>query len=90
MNNAIDNEQDNYIKYKINIKTILINSFKFLILKWKLFAIVLAFHILKSFIFGQYSYTNNFPTLTQQYFEFVLMQIPRMIIDLLFWVSIIR
>jgi len=71
------------------IINILINSFKFLILEWKLFAIVLTFHIFKSFIFDQYSYTNNDPTLTLQYFEFVLMQIPKIIFELLFWVIII-
>lgn len=87
--NAAVNELPQYPKSKINIKNILINSFKFLIFEWKLFAIVLAFHIFKHFIFDQNSCTNNDFTPTQQYFEFVLMQLPRIIFDLLFWVSII-
>jgi len=71
------------------LKNIFINSFKFLISKWKLFAIVLAFHIFKSFIFDPNSYTNNDLTLTGQYFEIVLMQLPKNILDLLFWIGII-
>jgi hypothetical protein len=58
-------------------------------IEWKLFAIVLAFHILKSFIFDQNSYTNNDLITTAQYFEFILIQLPRIIFDLLFWVCII-
>lgn len=88
MKNTTDNDP-HFPESKINIKNILINSFKFLIFEWKLFAIVLAFHIFKSFIFDQYSYTNKDPTLTLQYFEFVLMQIPQIIFELLFWVIII-
>ncbi len=50
------------------LKNILTNSFKFLIFKWKFFAIVLAFIIFKSFIFDPNSYTNNDLTLTQLIF----------------------
>lgn len=89
MKNATDNELPLYPKSKINIKNILINSFKFLIFEWKLFAIVLAFHIFKSFMFDQYSYANNDLTLIQQYYEFVLIQLTQIIFELLFWVSII-
>lgn len=71
------------------LKNILTNSFKFLISKWKLFAIVLAFHIFRSFIFNTNSYTNNDLTLTGQYFEVVLTQLPKNILDLLFWIGII-
>jgi len=89
MENATDNDIPHYPKSKINIKNILINSFKFLILEWKLFVIVLAFYIFNHFIFDQYSYTSNDITPTQQYFEFILMQLPRIIFELLFWVCII-
>lgn len=86
---ATDNELTHYPKSKIKIKNIFIDSFKFLIYEWKLFAIVLAFYIFKHFIFDQYSYSGNDLTPAQQYFEFMLMQLPRIIFDLLFWVSII-
>lgn len=71
------------------LKNILTNSFKFFILSWKFFAIVLAFIIFKSFIFDPNSYTNNDLTLTGQYFEVVLMQLSKNILDLLFWIGII-
>ncbi|MFZ3382982.1 MAG: hypothetical protein WA144_03555, partial [Candidatus Methanoperedens sp.] len=51
--------------------------------------IVLAFYIFKSFIFDQNSSINNDLTLTRQYFEFVLMQLPRIIFELFFWIGII-
>jgi hypothetical protein len=70
-------------------KKILTKSFKFLIFSWKFFAIVLAFHIFRSFLFDPNSYTNNDLTLTQQYFEVVLTQLPKNILDLLFWICII-
>lgn len=89
MKNATDNELPHYPESKINIINILINSFKFLLFEWKLFAIVLAFQIFKHFIFDQNSYTNNDLTLTQQYFEFVLMQLPSIIFNLFFWIGII-
>ena len=71
------------------LKNILTNSFKFLISTWKFFVIVLTFIIFKSFIFDPNSYTNNDLTLTQQYFEVVLTQLPKNILDLLFWICII-
>ncbi len=89
MKNATDTEFPLYPESKINIQNIVINSFKFLIFEWKLFAIVLAFYIFKSFIFDQNSSINNDLTLTRQYFGFVLMQLPRIIFDLLFWIAII-
>ena len=89
MKNATDNELPYYPKSKINIKNTLINSFKFLIFEWKLFAIILAFYVFKHFTLDQYSYTSNDLTPDQQYFEFILMQLLLIIFDLLFWVSII-
>ncbi len=71
------------------LKNILTKSFKFLIFAWKFFAIVLAFIIFKSLITHPNSYTNNDLTLTQQYFEVVLTQLPKNILDLLFWICII-
>ncbi len=71
------------------LKNILTNSFKFLIYAWNFFAIVLAFSIFKSLIFDPNSYTNNDLTLTQQCFEVVLTQLPKNILDLLFWICII-
>lgn len=71
------------------LKKIFINSFKFLIYKWKFFVIALAFFIFKSLIFDPNSNTNNDLTLTGQYFEVVLMQLPKNILDLLFWIGII-
>ncbi len=71
------------------LKNILTKSFKFLIFTWKFFAIVLAFIIFKSFISDPNSYANNDLTLTQQYFEVVLTQLPKNILDLLFWIGII-
>jgi len=71
------------------LKNILTKSFKFLIFSWKFFAIVLAFIIFKSFIFEPNSYTSNDLTLTGQYFEVVLTQLPKNILDLLFWICII-
>lgn len=88
-NDNNENELINYPESKIKIKNILINSFKFLFLEWKLFAIVLAYYIIKHFTLDQYSYTSNDLTPNQQYFEFILMQMPRIIFDLLFWVCII-
>ncbi|MCZ7401936.1 MAG: hypothetical protein O8C61_06920 [Candidatus Methanoperedens sp.] len=89
MKDATDNELPHYPESKINIKNTLIDSFKFLIFEWKLFIIVLAFYIFKHFIFDQYSYSGNDLTPARQYFEFILMQLPRFFIDLLFWVSLI-
>lgn len=89
MKNTTDNEFSLYPESKSDIKNILINSFKFLIFEWKLFAIVLAFYIFKSFIFDQNSSINNDLTITRQYFEFVLMQLPRIIFELFFWIGII-
>ncbi len=71
------------------LKNILTNGFKFLIVSWKFFVIVLAFMIFKSFIFDPNSYTNNDLTLTRQYFEVVMTQLPKNILDLLFWIGII-
>jgi len=59
MENATDNELTHYPKSKINIKNILIDSFRFMIFEWKLFVIVLAYYIIKHFIFDQYSYSSN-------------------------------
>ena len=86
--NTTNNEFPLYPETKTSIKNILINSFKFLIFEWRLFAVVLAFYIFKSFILDQNSSINNDLTLTQQYFEFILMQLPRIIFDLLFWIGI--
>ena len=89
MKNATDNGHSLCPESKIEIKEIVINSFRFLIFEWKLFAIVLFFYIFRNVLFDQNISMNNDPSLTRQYFGFVLMQLPRIVFDLLLWICII-
>lgn len=71
---------------KINLKNIIKNSFKFLVLEWKLFVIVLAFYLFKHFISSQNNYTSN--DTTRLIYEILANGISHNISYLFFWVII--
>ena len=72
--------------HKINLKNIIKNSFKFLVLEWKLFVIVLAFYLFKHFISSQNNYTSN--DTTRLIYEILANGISHNISYLFFWVII--
>ncbi len=72
---------------KINLISIIKNSFRFLFFEWKLFIIVLVFFIFRNFSNESYSHTVNDPN--QLLFEVVVSGISHNIFYLLFWVGII-
>ncbi|VVB94277.1 Uncharacterised protein [uncultured archaeon] len=72
---------------KINLISIIKNSFRFLIFEWKFFVIVLGFYIFRYFTNGLYSYTGN--DSNQLLYEVVVSGIYLNIFYLLFWVGII-